>query len=94
MPSIELVVGNPSGLHARPATLFTETAAGFRSRITVQNLDRGPAIVDAKSILFLLTLGVLRGNRIRITSDGPDADAALDALAALVRDGLGEVQRG
>jgi phosphotransferase system HPr (HPr) family protein len=90
MPDIELEVINPSGLHARPATLFTETAAGFASRITVQNLDRGSKPVDAKSILFVLTIGVLKGHRIRVSAEGPDADAALDALAGLVRGGLGE----
>ncbi len=90
MPTIDLVVHNPSGLHARPATLFVETAASYQSRITVENLDRGSAPVDAKSILFLLTIGVLRGHQIRITAEGPDADAALEAMAALVRGGLGE----
>jgi len=90
MPDIELEVINPSGLHARPATLFTEAAAGFQSRITVENLDRGSKPVDAKSILFVLTIGVLRGHRIRVTAEGPDAAEALDRIAALVRAGLGE----
>ena len=90
MPTIDLVVHNPSGLHARPATLFVETAASYQSRITVENLDRGSAPVDAKSILFLLTIGVLRGHQIRIPAEGPDADAARAAMAALVRGGLGE----
>ena len=90
MPTIDLVVHNPSGLHARPATLFVETAASYQSRITVENLDRGSPPVDAKSILFLLTIGVLRGHRIRVAAEGPDADAALEALATVVREGLGE----
>ena len=94
MPTIDLVVHNPSGLHARPATLFVETAASYQSRITVENLDRGSPPVDAKSVLFLLTIGVLRGHRIRITGDGPDAGAALEALATLVREGLGEPAAG
>ncbi|MDP2349624.1 MAG: HPr family phosphocarrier protein [Chloroflexota bacterium] len=94
MPTIDLEVRNPSGLHARPATLFVETAASYQSRITVENLDRGSAAVDAKSILFLLTIGVLSGHHIRITGDGPDADAALEALATLVHEGLGEPTAG
>jgi phosphotransferase system HPr (HPr) family protein len=53
--STELVVANPSGLHARPATLFTEAAARFTSTITVENLSNGKGPVDAKSILLLLT---------------------------------------
>ena len=94
MPSIELQVVNPSGLHARPATTFVEAAARFQSRITIENLDRGSRVVDAKSILFLLTIGVLCGHRVRITAEGPDADAALVELRELVESGLGEAAPG
>ncbi len=90
MRSIEVVVSNPSGLHARPATLFTQKAAEFEARITVENLDRGKGPVDAKSILMLLTAGVSRDHRIRLTADGADEDAAIDALAGLIASGLGE----
>ncbi len=90
MRSVELVVSNPSGLHARPATLFTEAATGFASKITVENLSRGKAPVDAKSTLLLLTAGVSRDHRIRLAADGPDEDAAIDALVGLVSSGLGE----
>jgi phosphocarrier protein HPr len=90
MRSVELVVSNPSGLHARPATLFTEAAAGFASKITVENVSRGKAPVDAKSTLMLLTAGVSRDHRIRLAADGPDEDAAIDALVTLVSSGLGE----
>jgi phosphocarrier protein len=94
MRSLELVVTNPSGLHARPATLFTETAAAFSSRITIENIDRGKGPVDAKSILMLLTTGVSRDQRVRLTADGPDEEDALAALAALVESGLGEAAAG
>ena len=90
MRSVELVISNPSGLHARPATLFTEAAAGFASKITVENLSRGKGPVDAKSTLMLLTAGVSRDHRIRLVADGPDEDAAIDALVGLVTSGLGE----
>jgi phosphotransferase system HPr (HPr) family protein len=90
MRSIELAVRNPSGLHARPAALFTQAAAKFGAKITVENLDRGKGPVDAKSILFLLTAGVSRDQRIRLTADGPDEDAAVDTLVALIEGGLGE----
>jgi len=90
MRSVELVVSNPSGLHARPAALFTQAAARFGARITVENLDRGKGPVDAKSILFLLTAGVSRDHRIRLTADGPDEDDAVDALVVLIEAGLGE----
>jgi len=88
--ALELVIVNASGLHARPATLFTEAAARFESTITVENLTTGKGPVDAKSILMLLTAGVSRDHRIRIVATGPDEDAAVDALAGLVQGGLGE----
>ena len=90
MRSVDLVVRNPSGLHARPATLFTEAAAEFGSKITLENLSRGKGPVDAKSTLMLLTAGVSRDHHIRIVADGPDEDAAIDALVGLVSSGLGE----
>jgi phosphotransferase system HPr (HPr) family protein len=88
--TVEIVVANPSGLHARPAALFTQAAARFAAKITVENLDRGKGPVDAKSILFLLTAGVSRDQRIRLTADGPDEDEAVDALVDLIESGLGE----
>lgn len=90
MAEVELVVRNPSGLHARPLNLFVTTAAGFASRITVENLDRGSRAVDAKSLLHVLTIGAVRGHRVRVVADGPDAEAAVEKLRALVESGLGE----
>ncbi len=90
MRTLELAVTNKSGLHARPANLFVESAARFSSRITVENLDRASRPVDAKSILMLLTAGVQSGHRIRLTADGADEEAALADLGALVEAGLGE----
>jgi len=90
MRTLDLTVVNPSGLHARPASLFVEAAARFNSRITVENLDREGRPVDAKSILMLLTAGVQRGHRIRLSADGPDEEEALAALRELVEGGLGE----
>lgn len=94
MREIELVVHNPSGLHARPATLFTGAAAGFTAKVLVENLDRGKGPVDAKSLLLLLTLGVSSGHRIRLSADGPDEDAAIESLVALVESGMGETIEG
>lgn len=90
MRTTDITVRNRSGLHARPANIFVESAAGFASRITVENLDRGSRQVDAKSILMLLTAGVQCGHRIRLTADGPDEVEAIAALEALVESGLGE----
>ena len=67
---------------------------GFKSKITVENLTRGKGPVDAKSTLMLLTAGVSRDHRIRLAADGPDEDAAIDALVELVTTGLGEPSAG
>jgi phosphotransferase system HPr (HPr) family protein len=83
-------VPNPSGLHARPAALFVRTAGGFRSKITVRNLDRGEKQADAKSILGIMTLGVAQGAEIEMSADGDDADDAIAALRDAVLGGLGE----
>jgi phosphotransferase system HPr (HPr) family protein len=90
MQEIELEVRNPSGLHARPASVFVKTAAGFRSRVQIQNLSRGTAPGDAKSILTMLTAGVKQGHRVRITAEGEDEAAAIASLSELVRSGIGE----
>jgi len=86
----QLVVRNPSGLHARPAALFVRTAAGFGARVTVRNLDRDSSAADAKSILGVLAQGVGSGQRIEVVADGPDEEAAMAALVELVEGGIGE----
>lgn len=90
MQSIELTVKNPSGLHARPASLFSTVAAGFTSSVTVENLTRGKGPVDAKSTLLLLTAGVSSGHEVRLVADGADEEAAIDALVKLIESGIGE----
>jgi phosphocarrier protein FPr len=60
------------------------------SKITVENLDRATRPVDAKSILMVLTIGVGRGQRVRVTADGPDEAEAIAALESAIRAGLGE----
>jgi phosphotransferase system HPr (HPr) family protein len=81
---------NPSGLHARPAALFVQTAGRFQSEIRVRNLTTGLPAVNGKSILNVVTIGALQGNQIAIHAEGADAQAALAALKALVEDGFGE----
>ncbi len=90
MQTVEIVVRNASGLHARPATLFVQAAARFASRITLENLDRGGRPVYAKSLLLVLTAGVSSGHRIRIAADGPDEADAVAGLEAAIAAGLGE----
>lgn len=77
----ELVVLLDQGLHARPAARFVETAAKFKSNITV---TCGARSASAKSILGVLGLGARKGSTIRIHAEGPDAEAAVEALSILV----------
>ena len=75
-------------LHARPAARFVRMAMGFESSITVAAGERE---ADAKSLLAVLALGARRGTSLRLTAEGGDAPAAIEALAACVA-GLEENQ--
>ncbi len=90
MPSVEVEVHNPSGLHARPAAMFVTAASAFRSSIRLENVTSGRSPGDAKSLLAVLACGVARGHRVRISAEGADADEAISALRELVEGGLGE----
>ena len=68
-------------LHARPAANFVKTAMRFRSRVTVGVNGK---VADAKSILAVLALGATGGTLLRLSAEGEDAPAALDALVACV----------
>lgn len=74
-------IASTHGLHARPATIFTQTVA--KSGIPVQ-LSKGEKSVNAASILGVISLGVEHGDTLTLTSDADDADAVLDELAALL----------
>lgn len=88
MPERVVEVVNPLGVHARAAARFVKAANRFDAVVTVTH--RGTT-VDGKSILGLLFLAAPCGSRVRIQTNGPDAEGALDALAGLVRGGLGEL---
>lgn len=86
----EILICNPSGLHARPASEFVKTAAQFSSRITVRRCEDGAHGVNAKSIVLLLSQGLVQGTRIELSADGADEAAAMEALTALLESGFGE----
>lgn len=90
--SRELIVRHKVGLHARPAALFVKTASGFASRITVENLTKGTAPANAKSILSVLSAAVQVNDRVRISADGDDAEAALASLCHLIENNFGETE--
>ena len=87
MPEKTVIVTHKVGLHARPASVFVQTASKFSSDISVTCEDR---TANAKSILTVLTLGAHQGAEITIKAEGEDAEDALDTLIALVEDNFGE----
>jgi len=78
---------NAVGLHARPAVRFTQTAKSFQSRIEVALAATGPW-ADAKSPVQVMRLRAGQGRVLHLQVKGPDADAALDALLQLIRQGF------
>jgi phosphoenolpyruvate-protein phosphotransferase len=84
---LDAVILNKTGLHARPAATFVDLAKRFQADIQVR---RGDSIANGKSLISLLQLGVEHGVTIRVSAQGTDATAALDALQAAIAVGLGD----
>ena len=80
-------VKNQVGLHARPATFFIQKANEFKSSIWVEKEERR---VNAKSLLGVLSLGIVGGTNIRIIADGADEQEAVEGLVSLVESGFAE----
>ena len=77
----ETTVSNQVGLHARPATFFIQKANEFKSSIWVEKDERR---VNAKSLLGVLSLGIVKGTPIKLIADGPDEEAAVNGLVELI----------
>ena len=88
--TLKTTIQHPAGLHARPASLFVQTANKYQSEISVQNLTDSSPIVNAKSILNILTLGVMQNHEIEIIADGDDAAEAIEGFKALINDNFCE----
>lgn len=83
----DVMVQNQVGLHARPSTFFIQRANEFRSSIWVEKEERR---VNAKSLLGVLSLGIVGGTTIRVMADGADEEAAVESLVKLVQSGFSE----
>ena len=83
----DVVIQNKVGLHARPATFFIQRANEFRSSIWVEKDERR---VNAKSLLGVLSLGIIGGTSIKIIADGSDEAQAVNELVELVNSGFAE----
>lgn len=87
MKQIELVIQNPTGLHARPAKVLVNLAKKFKSEISLFNESKR---ANAKSMVSVLTLGVVSGAHIMLQVDGEDEDIALRELKSAIQAGLGD----
>jgi len=76
-----IIVNNQVGLHARPATFFIQKANEFKSSIWIEKDERR---INAKSLLGVLSLGIIKGMTMDIAADGPDEQEAVEALERLI----------
>ena len=83
----DVMVQNKVGLHARPATFFIQKANEYKSSIWVEKEERK---VNAKSLLGVLSLGIVKGTQIKLIADGPDEKEAVEALAKMISSDFAE----
>ncbi|SHJ18444.1 phosphocarrier protein [Geosporobacter subterraneus DSM 17957] len=87
MYSGKVVLENEAGLHARPASIFTQTSLKYKSDITIAKEGKS---ANAKSIISVLSLGITKGTEITIRAEGEDEEAAVNDLVALIESKMGE----
>ncbi|MBO5744486.1 MAG: HPr family phosphocarrier protein [Clostridia bacterium] len=88
MVSRSVTVRNKLGLHARPATYFVQKATSYKCSIIIEKDERS---LNAKSLLSVLSMGVIKGSVINLVFDGADELEALEGLCTFVSNGCGEV---
>ena len=89
MQQREVEIVNKLGLHARASAKLTQLAAKYQSDVQVSRSGRK---VNAKSIMGVMMLAAGKGARVVVEIDGPDENAAMDAIVALIGDYFGEGQ--
>ncbi len=87
MISREVTIVNSVGLHARPATFFIQKANSYKSSIWVEKDERR---VNAKSLLGVLSMGIVCGTGVTLIADGADEEEALEGLVSLIETGMPE----
>lgn len=90
--SCEVVVPNPQGFHARPASAFVKAALKYRCSVHVVKETRPNEKVDGKQVIELLLLSAPQGTKLTIHAQGEDAEQAIAELAQLVQRGFGEME--
>ena len=87
MTEATTTIENKTGIHARPASVFVQKASSFKSKVQLKAKGK---TVDAKSILMIMSMGLVKGTEITICADGPDEAEAVKALRDLVASKFGE----
>lgn len=87
--SKDLTIKNKMGMHARPAAQFVKRASKYKCDVWVEKDDEP---VNGKSIMGLMMLAAGRGEIIKLTTEGVDADAAMADLEELILSGFGDVE--
>lgn len=77
----EITIKNQTGLHARPASQLVMECKKFESEITLTREDNS---ANAKSIMSIMAMAIMSGDKIQVSAEGPDADAAVDAIATFL----------
>lgn len=85
-----ITVKHRVGLHAGPAAMFAKTAQQFRSDITVKNVTRDTAPMNAKSVINIFKVAVGQDHTIHLTATGNDEQEALAALVGLIENNFGD----
>ena len=88
MISKEFTINNKLGLHARPSAQLTQVAGRYESEVFIA---KGARRVNAKSIMGVMMLAAGPGSTVTVDAEGPDEQAALDAIGGLISSGFGEV---
>ena len=83
----ETEIINKLGLHARASAKLTQLAGKYQSEVW---MAKGPRRINAKSIMGVMMLAAGKGSTVTLETDGPDEEAAMDALLALIADYFGE----
>ena len=87
MPKSEALIVNKLGLHARASAKLTQMATGYPCEVWMEKAGRR---INAKSIMGVMMLAAGKGSTVTVETDGPEADAALEAILKLIADKFGE----
>lgn len=87
MVSKKIVVDIPAGLHLRPVSILCNRSIDFNSSIMIKKNEK---LVNAKSVLGILSAGVKYGDEIELICDGVDEEEALETLSCMIDEGLGD----